>query len=126
MFIEHWWHEYNTVRPNSSLSYCLAAPEAEECGFGTDIINGVTGICQPKGKEPRAIHVELDYLNYKSGATGCDVPISEKKAYKHIPNYVSYKINIDESGSASEIIRGYIGETEISSGFAGEEEPAWV
>ncbi|MBN1544087.1 fibronectin type III domain-containing protein [Candidatus Woesearchaeota archaeon] len=88
------------------MSYCLAEPGAEECGMGETIQRGVTGICQPSGNAPRAVPVILDRLKWRS-----DYPSS---SLNMVNDNVVYLVDIDESGSARSVRRGYFSKSEVA------------
>ncbi|NQU79672.1 fibronectin type III domain-containing protein, partial [Candidatus Woesearchaeota archaeon] len=110
-------------------SYCLSHPEdSEVCGFTKRLVNGVTGICQPEGEQPRAIPVILNGLQWAN-----NYPVSSSRMQHQD---VMYLVDLDESGSVSEAKRGYIasgirsvgerdesGRVEISTGTFFEPEP---
>jgi fibronectin type 3 domain-containing protein len=92
------------------FSYCLSNPDDDEhCGFGQSVVRGITGICDPQSGK-RSTFIELDGAQYK----------------KDYPNYdayngaVVYYIDLDESGSAKTVRRGYNGRaTSTSTGGQG-------
>ncbi len=87
------------------MSYCLADPGAEECGMGQTIQKGVTGICQPQGSAPRAIPVILDQLKWKN-----NYPVNNDA---RVNDNVAYLVDIDESGTAKTVRRGYFSKSEV-------------
>ncbi|MFH1064576.1 MAG: fibronectin type III domain-containing protein, partial [Candidatus Woesearchaeota archaeon] len=85
-------------------SYCLAHPEDKtNCGIGSSIINGVTGICQPNSETPRASPVVLDRLKWAK-----DQPKENK-----LDDSVVYMVNLDANGNPSSIRRGYYSREEV-------------
>ncbi|MBW2965085.1 hypothetical protein KY363_06515, partial [Candidatus Woesearchaeota archaeon] len=91
-------------------SYCLAIPESEECGTGTKIVNGVTGICQPTSSAPQARLVVLDGLKWNNVLKKYPKPSAEM-----IGDEVVYMVDLDEKGNPKSVKRGYYSKTEVES-----------
>ncbi|MBI5397995.1 hypothetical protein HZB03_00895 [Candidatus Woesearchaeota archaeon] len=83
------------------FSHCLANPDDDEnCGFGTAVVRGVTGICDPQSGALKTF-VELDGIQYA-------VNQPTRDAFMFNSNIV-YFIELDTSGSALKVLRGYNG-----------------
>ncbi|MBI4739037.1 fibronectin type III domain-containing protein [Candidatus Woesearchaeota archaeon] len=83
------------------FSHCLANPDDDEnCGFGTAVVRGITGICDPQSGALKTF-VELDGIQYA-------VNQPTRDAFMFNSNVV-YFIELDASGSALKVLRGYNG-----------------
>jgi chitodextrinase len=85
-----------------ALSYCLAAPEDKNvCGV-SNVVNGVTGICQPSGSKPKAVPVMLNDLKWRK-----TYPAEGRL------DDVVYVVDLDDKGSAKSVQRMYDTKNEI-------------
>lgn len=85
-------------------SYCLGNPEDEDhCGPVQEIVNGVTGICNPEGDSPQSTFEILDGLTW--------VPNEGYPAYpdEMIGRDVYYLMEFNKDGSFKKVNRGYLG-----------------
>ncbi|HII71798.1 TPA: hypothetical protein HA265_03520, partial [Candidatus Woesearchaeota archaeon] len=99
------WQWGMMFQSEMKLSYCLSHPEAAECGTGTQITTGLTGICTPKGNAKRVQTVIVDGLKYKK-----DYPVGQRSK---VNDDVAYMVDIDEKGTAQQVKRGYYSSSQV-------------